>query len=71
MADGPVLNYRIIITKPVEPEKAWWIVRTPFSKTDGGGLPTLEGSTIRWVAARMSPSNVRYAPPILLFGEDG
>ena len=36
-----------------------------------GGLPILKRSTVRWMATVMGPSDVRYAPPILLLSEDG
>jgi len=73
MADGPVLNYRIIITEPVESQECPGGRQNAVSKksTSVGDLPTVKRSAIRWMPTRMSPSDVRYAPPILLLGEDG
>jgi len=73
MADGPVLNYRIIITEPVEGQEGLKDRQgAVFEKPTGvGDLPTLECSAVGWMTTRISPSDVRYAPPILLLGEDG
>jgi len=70
MADGPVLNYRIIITEPVETQECPRVRQNAVFKQVGDS-PTVKWSAIRRMTTRMSPSDVRYAPPILLLGEDG
>lgn len=66
------MNYQIIITEPVgSREELGGSSGHHPQKTAGGGLLALKLSTIWWMTTRMSPSDVRYAPPILLLGKDG